>query len=99
MSIERRKGRLSVSRELINEVVRTGDNTEQLAAWAAIFGEFVVLEVETSFLNDTITYSGHHPQFDEVPLGYRIPDYLASIRRDTGTGGKVTFGIRFERST
>lgn len=90
-SYRRRYGRITVSRELLLHQV-LGGSAEALAAFNAVFTNFVVVKAEADFRTDVIIYEGYHPQFDEVPENCSTENlYEAQISRVVEDHGITTY--------
>lgn len=51
------------------------------AGLSAIMNKVIVYHVNPRFDNDTITYYAYHPDFDEITLGEKCPEYTAEVSK------------------
>jgi hypothetical protein len=58
-----------------------------------IFEKVVPMEIENSFVRDTITYTGYSSEFEETPQGSYVNEYQAVFHQNLA--GDIT--IKFEK--
>lgn len=73
-----RKGSFVVTRSLV---------MTDIEKFAKMFVGFIPMYMETNLFDDTVTYWGVHPQFDEVAEGTISPRYKPII--SSGLNGEI----------
>lgn len=73
MSIKHRRGRFSISSEIVYEC---GDIVRQ------IMGSCTIIRVDYRPANDELDYLAISPLFNEIPFGQRCPEYVFSRNED-----------------
>lgn len=93
--LSRRRGKITISREMIDAVLR--GKTDALAAWNAVFKDFVTIHTESNWMSSACTYTGCHPEFEVGEEGAAVSTYEVTIQRETIDPGVVLFTARFRK--
>lgn len=92
-----RLGKFRIDREVIDRVVRESRD-EDVARWAAVFGQVLVIEAVHRYDLRSTEYLAYSHHFEDVPVGMDAPLYDVEInRREEILAGQpvVTFDPKF----
>jgi hypothetical protein len=82
---------MKYSRRLGRFVINTTVIEEDSEAVYAVMGQCIPVRAEQMYEHDGIEYLAISDQFDPVPYGVVVPEYVANITRTEGEPIEVTF--------